>query len=188
MTIKGTGINVVFDGPPSHTPPRFVELETDTGRGVREPLAEWTRRDDDYWSLRINPLQAMKFIQAAIYDTSYSHGWYEEPRTFGDRMALIHSEVSEALEHFRGGDDMTRIKFSHMPSCKQMGHYTYIDNPRAGGCNCTPKPDGIAVELADVIIRILDMAEAEGIPVLEAIEVKMRFNEGRPHRHGGKAL
>jgi len=132
-------------------------------------------------------LEGMKNVQVKIYDTAYSHGWYAEERSFGDRIALCHSELSEALEAFRDGDDMTQIRYLHTPNCGYFGQYTHGTDP-LGACRCEPKPDGIAVELADTIIRILDMAEAESIPVLDAIRVKMAFNDTRPFRHGGKAL
>ncbi len=45
-------INVVFDGPPSATSGRFVEVETDDGRSIR--VGEWIERGDGLWSLRID--------------------------------------------------------------------------------------------------------------------------------------
>lgn len=48
------------------------------------------------------------------------------------------------------------------------------------------KPIGLASELADVLIRLLDMANEMGIDLGEATLLKHRFNRTRPHRHGGK--
>jgi NTP pyrophosphatase (non-canonical NTP hydrolase) len=48
------------------------------------------------------------------------------------------------------------------------------------------KPEGIPSELADVIIRVLDMCGALGIDIAAALADKMAFNETRPYRHGGK--
>lgn len=48
------------------------------------------------------------------------------------------------------------------------------------------KPEGIPSELADIIIRVLDICAAEGIDIAAAIADKMAFNETRPYRHGGK--
>ncbi len=44
-------INVVFDGPPTHEGPRFVEVEDDSGHSIR--VGEWVDRGDGYWALRI---------------------------------------------------------------------------------------------------------------------------------------
>lgn len=38
------------------------------------------------------------------YETAKSKGWHGEPRETGTLLALIHSEVSEALEADRKGD------------------------------------------------------------------------------------
>lgn len=50
------------------------------------------------------------------------------------------------------------------------------------------KPEGIAVELADCIIRILDWAGKEGVDMDAIIRKKMAYNRTRPYRHGGKLL
>ena len=51
MTGQPSVINIVFDGPPSHEGPRFVEVEDDEGRSIR--VGEWVPRDDGLWALRI---------------------------------------------------------------------------------------------------------------------------------------
>lgn len=48
------------------------------------------------------------------------------------------------------------------------------------------KPEGIAVEMADCIIRILDWCGKEGIDIDRIISTKHEYNKSRPYRHGGK--
>jgi NTP pyrophosphatase (non-canonical NTP hydrolase) len=48
------------------------------------------------------------------------------------------------------------------------------------------KPEGIPTELADIIIRVLDICANWGIDISAAIADKMAYNETRPYRHGGK--
>lgn len=48
------------------------------------------------------------------------------------------------------------------------------------------KPEGIPSELADIIIRVLDICGYHRIDIAAAIADKMAYNETRSHRHGGK--
>ena len=80
-----------------------------------------------------------------IHENAVAHGWWEEDRTISEICALIHSELSEALEEARAARPMMYV----------MDEYNgeYIQNPKYFGAK---KPEGIAVELADAVIRILD--------------------------------
>jgi len=46
-------VDIVFDGPPSHESGRFVEVEDDTGRSIN--FAQWVKRKDGYWVIRLTP-------------------------------------------------------------------------------------------------------------------------------------
>jgi len=100
-----------------------------------------------------------------IHATAREKGWWEGERNFGECIALCHSELSEAFEEYR--------KFG-------MDSNMMIYIGRDG------KPEGIAVELADLLIRVLDMCEGFKIPLDHAIFVKLAYNATRPYRHGGK--
>lgn len=103
----------------------------------------------------------------------YSMIAYTE-RSFGDQIALMHSELSEALEEFRNTGLGDTDKFIYYLS----GSWG-VDGE---------KPEGIAVELADVLIRIFDTCGKYNIPLEEALDLKLEYNKTRPHRHGGKKL
>lgn len=60
------------------------------------------------------------------------------------------------------------------------------ENPDAPCSAQSKKPEGVAVELADCVIRILDYCGHAGIDIEEAIRIKHEYNKTRPYRHGGK--
>lgn len=97
-----------------------------------------------------------------IHKNAVEHGWWDEPRSFGEIVALCHSELSEALEEYR-----------------QANPIFYEKNG---------KPEGIATEMIDCMIRILDWCGYAGINVDEVLAKKHEFNKSRPYKHGGKVI
>lgn len=108
-------------------------------------------------------------VAAEIYQNNAEHGWYEHGLNFPEALALIHAEVSEVLEAWRRGREITKISY-----------YSEHVGPAA----VTIKPDGIPIELADIIIRVLGVCGYYKIDIDAAIAEKMAFNKDRPHRHG----
>ena len=100
------------------------------------------------------------------HGNAVSKGWHDEDRSFGELIALCHSELSEALEEYRMG-------------LLETEEYDDV---------MTGKPCGIPSELADVVIRIADMCGKYGIDLEKAIKGKMEYNRTRQHRHGGKVI
>jgi NTP pyrophosphatase (non-canonical NTP hydrolase) len=131
-------------------------------------------------------------LSKEIHQNAVDHGWWEEGRSFGDIIALCHSELSEALEEYRDGKSNLYFDCAvddQDPDC--------VCEPRHPGCgqyytnDCGyrgRKPEGIAIELADCIIRILDYCSHAGIDIDEAIRIKHEYNKNRPYRHGGKVI
>jgi hypothetical protein len=50
--------------------------------------------------------------------------------------------------------------------------------------NHIPQFSSETAEAADLIIRIFDYCYGWDLSVLEALEAKMKYNKGRPHKHG----
>ena len=100
-----------------------------------------------------------------IHQNAVEHGWWDEPRSFGDIVALCHSELPEALEEYRNGRLPTEV---------------YAGN--------NGKPEGIPIELADVIIRVLDYCGYAGIDIDAAISQKHEYNRTRPVKRIYKRL
>lgn len=84
-------------------------------------------------------------------------------RTFGDYLALLHSEVSEALEAFRdhGVADVTG-EFGN-GECTWAMSESSMAGCDVHGYEALPKPEGVGSELADVLIRLLDMCDVFGL-------------------------
>lgn len=103
-------------------------------------------------------------IMQAANKTANDRGWYNRPRSFPEVIALIHAEASEALEAYRDGMPVDDLIW-------------------------TPSgPQGVPVELADVVIRTLDYCEHEAIDIVTALRSKLCFNQTRDYRHGGKVI
>ncbi len=119
---------------------------------------------------------SIKELVKEIHENAVAHGWWDEERSFGDIIALCHSELSEALEEYR--DRKPNLYFTEV-----NGFVVTEMSERRG-----EKLEGIAVELADCIIRIFDYCGKAGIDIEEVIKAKHEYNKSRPYRHGGKKL
>ena len=109
-----------------------------------------------------------------IHDTAMAKGWWpaEGGREFGTLLALVHCEVSEAFEEYR--------EHGMMPYVSRKASMPAQDD------DTVDKPEGVPSELADIIIRVLDICAAYGIDIEDVVEGKMVYNDTRSFRHGGK--
>lgn len=121
-----------------------------------------------------------------IHQNAMEHGWWDEERSFAEIVALCHSELSEALEECRYGRPMLycanpdcEILRKRETSCKNCGELCRFRNKSA-------KPEGIAVEMIDCIIRVLDWLGAKNVDVEKILEYKHEYNKTRPYKHGKK--
>lgn len=108
----------------------------------------------NHTQIRIN----MQNLIDDVHRNAREHGWWDQERNVAEAIALMHSELSEALEAARKGfpaDD--KVLF-----------------------------DNFTVELADCIIRIFDLAGGMELQLVEAILAKHKYNQSRPYKHGKK--
>ena len=93
----------------------------------------------------------MNQLAHEIAEYRESKGFVTSWENMPEKLCLVHSEVSEALEAYRKDD---RANF--------------------------------AEEIADTIIRCLDITGTLGIDIEAEIQKKMERNRNREYRHGGK--
>lgn len=150
------------------------------------------------------------------HEVAKDKGWWDEERNFGEITSNIHSEVTEAWKEWVAGNDVDRTYYvlHYNPSMNLPEDLVLLMNRYGRWMNYVIKdgytypgdapeeltkdeiqalvdvgvlePHGVPTELADVIIRCLDLFEKWGLNPDEVVQEKMRYNMTRPHRHGGK--
>ena len=124
-----------------------TRVEPTTPGKAEEPAADEPLNDLGHEIREINKANGWRVTTPSEWDGEV------HPREVPAILALVHSEVSEALEAFRNRD---RANFEE--------------------------------ELADVLIRVLDLAIGLGIDMDEAVAAKLAKNRARGFRHGGKVV
>lgn len=163
-----------------------------------------TPEEIEFLPITITHSAAINEMRDVIHDWAKKKGWCPD-RNKGELIALMHSELSEALE---------AIRFKTCPPCPKCArHYSnIISSSKYHGEGSTwecqhedcgysfngpdkappmmddkiPNYTGEAAELADCVIRILDYCGAFGIDLGATIAAKHEYNITRPHRHGNK--
>ncbi len=119
---------------------------------------------ETYEYLRWDGGVTIKNLVKNSYEIAQEKGWWDEDRDIPHILSLIHSEVSEALEEYRDhGDNIFEF----------------------GGRSS--ENHGFVFELADIMIRVADLAGRYRLDLEGAIKDKTKYNASREHRHGGKS-
>jgi NTP pyrophosphatase (non-canonical NTP hydrolase) len=101
---------------------------------------------------------AINELAADINKGNRARGFWDGERNKGEMIALIHSELSEALEGLRKDNTSDKL----------------------------PLHTAEEEEMADAVIRILDYAAGFGLNIGQAIASKLEYNANRPYKHGKK--
>jgi NTP pyrophosphatase (non-canonical NTP hydrolase) len=132
-------------------------------------------------------------LRDEVHENAVNHGFYDAENSlleasngeaikhalFAQKIALVHSELSEALEADR------KDKHADLTSMKKQG-FDQVDFHHSGtktGFECHVK-NTVEDELADVLIRVLDLCGHLGIDIEKHVELKMKYNQQREYKHG----
>ena len=86
-TATAAYVDVVFDGPPDHHAPRFVEVEDAAGRSIK--VGEWVDRGDGTWALRLPTVPGLSEFREELMTwwanlEYYAHGYHKDDQDLED--------------------------------------------------------------------------------------------------------
>jgi len=123
-----------------------------------DPAFEISHEDHELAKLESAFMEAFDDYSRYVHAKMKQNGfWPKAGRSFKELLLLLHTEISEAAEGLRHGNQPSE----HIPA------YNAIEE-----------------ELADLVIRVMDTGEGKELRLAQAIVVKMRFNQTREHKHG----
>lgn len=131
--------------------------------------------------------RTLQAIQAEVLEVNQTNGWFDGDRTILEGHMLLVTEIAEASEAARqwGTLDKTYEVNVHLSTCS----YNVVLGE--GPCACPPevmKPEGVGSEYADILVRLVDQCERDGIDLEAEYERKIAHNRTRGYMHGGKRI
>ena len=133
--------------------------------------------------------KSLNELRDEAWANAESHGFHEQPANFGERLMLIVSELADALEADRNGEWFNPGPFYGRENMAMLDK-ACMDALYAGSLSQDGFEQNVSGtvedEIADALIRILDLAGIYKINLDFHVAAKMKHNEGRPHKHGKK--
>lgn len=132
-------------------------------------------------------MKGINELAQEVHENAKSKGFHEEENNIGEMLCLIHSEVSEALEADREDKYCELDNENWLIDGKTLrDDLSKEDEVDFINVFKVSIKDTFEDELADIVIRVMDLAETKGIDLQAHIEYKMRYNSLREYKHGKK--
>jgi hypothetical protein len=126
-------------------------------------------------------------IQKVVHTLAKEKGWHDVDSSLTERIMLVVTELSEAVESIRRNESPIWQKGKvNAPLSADQSPIKLM--PSSPDWDVNTKPEGVLTELADAVIRIMDICEAQGWDLEQAIRIKHSYNKTRSYRHGMKVL
>lgn len=142
-------------------------------------------------------IQGLNEASQKIHEANKGKGFYDKPREIGTLLMLVVSELSEALEADR------KYRHADLYTFEKMINDAIIQNKKFANGEMPVKfkenndieylkkitfeisiKDSFEDEIADAMIRLLDLCGYLNIDIEKHIGLKLSYNENRPHKHG----
>lgn len=120
----------------------------------------------------------MNKLRDEIYKNSKEKGFWDKERNIGESLMLIVTELSEALEIHRAHGGIRTLTEGQKISLERMHHEEFPET------FAIMVKDSFQDEMADAIIRILDLCGGTDIDIDWHIKMKMKYNATRSRLHG----
>ncbi|GAA3669707.1 hypothetical protein FB459_2037 [Yimella lutea] len=123
-----------------------------------------------------------------IHANAADKGFWDSDRNMGEMLMLAVSELAEALEEHRAGRPAVWYASTEAGDDRSVDEVTVMADGRAlygdEQWHETMKPEGVAVEIADCLIRCLDMLNSLDVDIDSVVRQKMAYNASREQLHG----
>jgi NTP pyrophosphatase (non-canonical NTP hydrolase) len=121
-----------------------------------------------------NAAFVLEHLISAAHTTAIEHGFYAD-----------HNDVMTALES--GGADMRLLEAADRDfTLSQIAKIASECGEAVCAIQKGKQPEEVTEELADVVIRILDLCGHMDMPLGDILVRKMEYNKTRPYKHGKK--
>ncbi len=113
-----------------------------------------------------------------IFENNKAKGFWDGDRNIGELLMLVTSELGEAMEAHRQG------RFADWDGYEKEANGN-VDTIATKSFENNIK-DTFEDEIADAMIRLLDLSAGLGIDIERHVRDKVKYNETRAHLHGKK--